>query len=166
LKLAYVRVEAAQPRMALARLLEGSRLGYALVEPVEGSLTVRVVVIPSIPRGAMVAHDAAWPNPAKTAAETSLASPTQAQVAKATQPNVTTAETTPQKAEAPLTMLLADAIKAIGVPPGVSASDVGGTITLPISDAERNMSAPQGVVPGDVGKTMTLPLPTGPGQHP
>jgi hypothetical protein len=66
----------------------------------------------------------------------------------------------------PSTLTLADAINAIGVPPGVSPADVGKAMTIPISDAAKIMGVPPGVSPAAVGKTITLPLPTGPGQHP
>jgi hypothetical protein len=166
LKLSYVRVETAQPQIALARLLEGSGLGYAFLSGVDESRHIKVFIIPLNPREASVTHDAASPNPDNTAAEVSLPPATQAQAVTTTQPNPTTAETIPSLPPAPSTMSLADAINAIGVPPGVSPADVGKAMTFPISDAARTMGFPPGVSPADVGKTITMPLPTGPGKHP
>jgi hypothetical protein len=160
MKLSYVRVEATQPQIALAKLLDGSGLGYAFVGGVIGSRTAKVIVIASTPREAPATQGAASssPIPDNAAAGASLPLPAQAQAA--------TAESTPELPPAQSIMPLADAINAIGVPPGVSPSDVGKMMTFPISDAAKIMGVPPGVSPSDVGKTVTMPPPTGPGKHP
>ena len=164
LKLSYARVDATQPQTALAKLLEGSGLGYAFMGTVNGSRTVKVVVIPSTPRETSATHEKAGsPISENAVTEVSPPLPAQAQAGTTSQPNAAAAETT---FEPTSTMSLADAIKAIGAPPGVSPADIGRTKTFPISDAARIMGVPPGVSPGDVGKTITLPLPTGPGKHP
>jgi hypothetical protein len=166
LKLSYIRVETTQPQIALTKLLEGSKLDYAFLG-VNGIGTVKVVVIPLAPREARPTPDSPSnppiPDNARAAAPPL---PTQRQDVITTQPNETTAETAPERPEAPSATPLADAINAIGAPPGGSLADVGKTMTLPISDAARIVGAPPGMSPGNVGKTTTLSLPTGPGQHP
>lgn len=168
LKLAYARVDSTQPQTALAKLLEGSGLGYAFMGRVNGSRTVKVVVIPSTPRETSATHEKASGSPISENAVTEVSPPlpAQEQAGPTSQPNPAAAETNFEPPPAPSTMPLADAIKAIGAPPGVSPADVGRTMTFPISDAARIMGVPPGVSPDDVGKTKTLPLPTGPGKHP
>jgi hypothetical protein len=166
LKLSYVHVETTQPSIALAKLLEGSGLGYACLGGVNGSRTVKVVVIPSAPREASVIHDAGSSVPDNAVAQVSPPPPVQEQAVTTSQPNAAAAEATPDLLLAPSTVPLANAVNAIGVPPGVSPADVGRAMTFPISDAAKIMGVPPGVSPGDVGKTITLPLPTGPGKHP
>jgi len=166
LKLSYVHVETTQPSIALAKLLEGSGLGYAFLGGVNGSRTVKVFVIPSAPREASVTHDTASPVPDNAEAQVSPPTPVQAQAGTTSQPNAAAAEAFPELPLAPSTRPLADAVKAIGVPPGVSPADVGRAMTFPISDAAKIMGVPPGVSPGDVGKTITMPLPTGAGKHP
>jgi hypothetical protein len=166
LKLSYVHVETTQPSIALAKLLEGSGLGYAFLGGVNGSRTVKVVVIPSAPREASVTHDTGSPVPDNAVAQVSPPPPVQEQAGTTSQPNAAAAEATPELPLAPSTMLLADAVNAIEVPPGVSPADVGRPMMFPISDAAKIMGVPPGVSPGDVGKTITMPLPTGPGEHP
>jgi hypothetical protein len=39
-------------------------------------------------------------------------------------------------------------------------------MTFPLSDAAKIMGVPPGVSPSDVGKTITMPLPAEPGKHP
>jgi hypothetical protein len=166
LKLSYVHVETTQPSIALAKLLEGSGLGYAFLGGVNGPRTVKVVVIPSAPREASVTDNTASPVPDNAVAQVSPPPPVQAQAGTTSQPNAAAAEATPELPLAPSTMPLADAVNAIGVPPGVSPADVGRAMTFPISDAARIVGVPPGKSPGDVGKTITMPLPTGPGKHP
>ena len=166
LKLSYVRVETTQPPVALAKLLEGSRLGYALL--VNKSHSVKAVVIPLTPREAGVTHDTASSSPIPDHAVAGVSSPLPAQTQAVTtsEPSATGAETTPERPEAASTMPLSEAINAIGAPPGVSPGDVGRTMTLPISDAARIMGVPPGMSLDNVGKTTTIPLPTGAGKHP
>jgi hypothetical protein len=166
LKLSYVQVETTQPSIALAKLLERSGLGYAFLSGVNGSRTVKVVVIPSAPREASVTHDTASPVPDNAIAQVSPPPPVPAQAGTTSQPNAGAAEATPELPPVPLTMPLADAVTAIGVPPGVSPADVGRAMTFPISDAAKILGVPAGMTPSDVGKTITMPLPTGPGKHP
>lgn len=168
LKLSYVHVETTQPEIALAKLLEGSRLGYASLGGVNGSRGMKVFVIPLAPREASVTHEPtpSSPIPDNAVAGASLPVPAQAPAVTTSQPNATAAETTPERPEALSTMSLAEAINAIGVPPGVSPADVGRAMTFPISDAARIMGVPPGMSPGDIGKTTTMPLPTGPGKRP
>jgi hypothetical protein len=168
LKLSYVHVETTQPSIALAKLLDGSGLGYAFLGGVNGSRAVKVVVIPSAPREASVTQDSASspPVPDNAVAQVSPPPPVQPPAGTTSQPNAAAAEATPELPLAPSTMPLADAVNAIGVPPGVSPADVGRAMTFPISDAAKIMGVPPGKSPGDVGKTITMPLPTGPGKHP
>ncbi len=168
LKLSYLRIETTQPQDALAKLLEGSGLGYAFLGGVNGSPSMKVIVTPSTPREAGSTQEtaASSANPDNGAAGALLPLPAQAQVGTTSQPNAAAAETMPKVPLEPSTLTLADAINAIGVPPGVSPADVGKAMTIPISDAAKIMGVPPGVSPAAVGKTITLPLPTGPGQHP
>jgi len=168
LKLSYVHVETTQPSIALGKLLEGSGLGYAFLGGVNGFRTVKVVVIPADPREASVTPDTASspPIPDNAVAQVSPPPPVQPPAGTTSQPNAAAADATPELPLAPSTMPLADAVNAIGVPPGVSPADVGRAMTFPISDAAKIMGVPPGKSPGDVGKTITMPLPTGPGKHP
>jgi hypothetical protein len=166
LKLSYVHVETTQPSIALGKLLESSGLGYAFLGGVHGSRILKVFVIPSAPLETSVTHDTASPVPDNAVAQVSPPSPVQAQAETTSQPNAAPAEPTPELPLAPSTMPLADAVNAIGVPPGVSPADVGLAMTFPISDAARIVGVPPTISPSNVGKTTTLPLPTGPGKHP
>jgi len=168
LKLAYARVEPTQPQIALAKLLEGSGLGYAFMGGVNGSRHVTLFIIPFSPRETGATHDRASNSPISENAVTEVSPPlpAQGQAGATSQPNAAAAETTPEPLPAPSTMPLVDAINAIGVPSGVSPDDVGRAMTFPISEAAKIMGVPPGVSPGVVGKTITVPLPTGPGQHP
>jgi hypothetical protein len=168
LRLSYVRIEALQPQIALVKLLEGSKLGYAFLRDVNGSGRMKVFIIPLPAHEASLTQSSASTPPISENAMsgTSLPLPVQTQAGTTSQPNATAAETTPDQPLAPLTMPLADAINAIGVPPGVSPADVGKAMTFSISDAARIMGFPPGVSPADVGKTVTMPLPTGPGKRP
>jgi hypothetical protein len=169
LKVSYMRVETAQPQIALARLLEGSRLAYAFLSEANGARTVKVLVIPLAPREPRVTQDSSPSNPPmrdNAVASASPPLPEQREATTAIQPNAPASETAPDWPAAPLTMPLADAIQAIGVPPGGSPADVGKTMTLPISDAARIVGVPPGMSPGNVGKTTILPLPAGSGAHP
>jgi len=168
LKLSYVRIEALQPQVGLVKLLEGSKLGYAFLRDVTGSGKMKVFVIPLPARETSLTQSSAStpPAPENVMAGTTLPLPAQAQAGAAGQPNTAATETTPDQPLAPLTMPLADAINAIGVPPGVSPGDVGKVMTFPISDAARIMGFPPGVSPADVGKTVSMPLPAGPGKRP
>jgi hypothetical protein len=142
LKLSYVRVETTQPQVALAKLLEGSGLGYAFLSGVNGTRKMKVIVIPLTPREATVVWDTTpnSPIPDNTVAGGSLPLPAQAQPATTLQPNATALDAMMKQPKAPSTTPLAEAVNAMGVPPGVS--------------------------PADVGKTTTMPLPIGPGKHP
>ena len=166
LKLSYVHVETTQPSIALGKLLDSSGLGYAFLGGVHGSRIVKVFVIPSAPLETSVTHDTASPVPDNAVAQVSPPPPVQAQAGTTSQPNAAAGEATPESPLAPSTMPLADAVNAIGVPPGVSPADVGLAMTFPISDAARIVGVPPTISPSNVGKTTTLPLPTGPGKHP
>ena len=159
LKLSYALIETTQPQIALAKLLEGSRLSYALLAGVNKSQSVKVVVIPSTPREARVTQEAAANSPIPGNAIAEPSSP--AQAVTTVNPNAPVAGANPDRPEALATMPLSEAINAIGVPPGVSPADVGRSMTFSMSDAARIMGGP-----ADVGKTTTMPLPTGPGKHP
>jgi hypothetical protein len=168
LKLSNVRIEALQPQIGLVKLLEGSRLGYAFLRDVNGSGRMKVLVIPLPAREASpMQRSASTPPVTETVmAGTPLPLPAQPQTGATSQPSAAAAEITPDQPPAPQTMSLADAINAIGAPPGVSTEDVGKAMTYSISDAARIMGFPPGVSPTDVGKTVTMPLPTGPGKRP
>src|ERR1700687_1634761 len=168
MKLSYVHVETTQPSIALVKLLESSGLGYAFLGGVHGSRIVKVFVIPATPREASVTQDTtSSPRiPDNAVAQVSPPPPVQAQAETTSQPNASAAEATSELPLAPSTMLLEDAVNAIGVPPGVSPADVGLAMTFPISDEARIVGVPPTISPGNVGKTTTLPIPTGPGQHP
>src|SRR6202171_1786674 len=103
LKLSYVHVETTQPSIALAKLLEGSGLGYAFLGGVNGSRTVKVFVIPSAPREASVTHDTASPVPDNAEAQVSPPTPVQAQAGTTSQPNAAGAEAFPDRPPAPST---------------------------------------------------------------
>jgi hypothetical protein len=165
LKLSYARVEATQPQIALAKLLEGSGLGYGFLSGVNESRHVKVLIIPLTQREAS-AHDKASSSPVSdnAVAEPPLLLPAEAQAATAVKPPVVGADQ--DRPDALPTIPLSEAINAIGVPPGVSPADVGRAMTFPLSDAAKIMGVPPGVSPGDVGKTITMPLPTEPGKHP
>jgi hypothetical protein len=169
LKLSYALIEGAQPQTALAKLLEGSRLGYyTFLSEGKRSRHMKVFIIPFSPREVSATQEEASNSPISEnpATEVSPPLPAQEQATTTSQPNAAASETTFEPPPAPSSMPLADAINAIGVPPGVSPADVGRTMTFPISDAARIMGVPPGVSPDDVGKTKTMPLPTGPGKHP
>jgi len=178
LKLSDILVEANRPQDALAKLLDGSRLGYAFVGAANGSHILKVIVIPTTPLEGTVTQDASLTSPIPDNENT-------------VHPDETVVST-PERPQAPSTMSLSDATKAIGVPPSGSPADVGQMKTFPISDAAKTMGVPPGVspadvgqmmtlsiseaakiigvppgmLPSDVGKTITLPLPTGPSQRP
>jgi len=170
LTLSFVRVETAEPKVALAKLLEGSGLGYAFLDEGNKSHNLKVLVIPLAPRETKAAGDASSisENPKSATAESPLPVPAQGQTANNIQPNATPTETMQDRPEVPVptTMSLADVLNIMGAPPGVPLSEVGKSMTLPISDAVRIIGAPPGTSPDEVGKTITLPLPTGPGKHP
>jgi hypothetical protein len=183
LKLSYINVEAKQPQDALAKLLEGSGLGYAFSGGANGSRILKVIVISSTSGEAGLTQDAvsSAPIPDNAQAGASLSLPTQAQVAttsdgseKSSKKSLSDAinaigappGVSPSDVGRKTTFSISNAAGMMGVPPGVSPSDVGRMTTLQISDAAKIMGVPPGVSPGDVGKTVTLPLPTGPGQHP
>jgi hypothetical protein len=169
LKLSYVCIETTQPQIALAKLLEGSRLSYAFLVGANGSRSMKAVVIPSTPREARVTQETASnsPIPGNAVANPSLPSPAEAQAVTTVKPNAPVAGADPSRPEVLSMLPLSEEIRnAIGVPPGVSPADVGRATIFPIWDAARIMGVPPGVSPGDVGKTTTMPLPTGPGKHP
>ena len=144
LKLSNILVEAKQPQDALAKLLEGSRLGYAFLGAANGSHILKVIVIPTTPLEGVVTQDAFSTSPIPKSENTIQADET--------------VVSTPERPRAPSTMPLSDAIKAIGVPPGGSPADVGQMKTFPISDAAKTMGVPPGVSPADVGQMMTLSM--------
>jgi len=117
---------------------------------------VKVLIIPLTQREASATHDKASSSP--------LPPPAEAQAATAVKPPVVGADQ--DRPDALQTLPLSEAIKAIGVPPGVSPADVGRAMTFPISDAAKIMGIPPGVSPGDVGKTIIMPLTAEPGRHP
>jgi len=171
LTLSFVRVETAEPKVALAKLLEGSGFGYAFLDEGNKFRNLKVLVIPLAPRETKAAGDDASsisPNPKTATAGSSLPVPGQAGTATSIQPNATPTETAQDRPEvpAPTSMSLADVLNIMGAPPGVPLSEVGKSMTLSMSDAVRIIGAPPGTSPEEVGKTITLPLPTGPGKHP
>jgi hypothetical protein len=168
LKISYLRIESAQPAIVLAKLLEGSRLGYALQTAGNKSQTVKVVVTPATSGEASENNETVSNSatPANAEAETSLPLRRPTPAMTRTKRDAATAGTDTEQSDVLPTVPLAEAINAMGVPIGVSPSDVGKTTTLPITDAAKLMGVPPGMSPGDVGKTTTLPLPTGPGMHP
>jgi hypothetical protein len=167
LKLSYVYIETTQPQIALARLLEGSRLGYAFLVGVNGSRSMKAVVIPSTPREARVSQETASNSPIPGNAVANPSLPLTAEAQATVKPNAPVTGATPGRPEVlPMLPLSEEIRNAIGVPPGVSPADVGITMTFPIGDAARIREVSPGVPPADVGKTTTLPLPTGPGKRP
>lgn len=168
LKVPYFREETTQAQVALAKLLEGTSLGYAFLHGANGIRNVKVLVIPSMPREANGTQNTTIAPPVANVGgvEASLPLADRAQTATIIQPNAVRAEPMAEQPSAPLTMPLSEAINAIGAPPGVPLDDVGKRMTLPMSEAARKIGAPPGTSPGDVGKTIILPLPTGPGRKP
>jgi hypothetical protein len=195
LKVSYSLVEAKQPQDALAKLLAGSRLGYAFTRGTKGSRILKVLVIPSTEREGEATEDtiSIAPTPANPAADNSSLIPAGVEAATTAPPSAAGAESSmPQRPAAaskiPLseaanaigvpagvspadvgrmkTFSTSDAAQIMGVPPGVSPSDVGRTTTLPNSNAVKIIGGPAGTSPDSVGKTKTLPLPTGPGPRP
>ncbi len=168
LRLSFIRIESTQPQIALAKLLEGSGLGYAFLGEASGSRRVKVIVIPLTRRDARVPQETASNPlaPDNRDAGDSPPLPAQAPPGTTNQPNAVAAGSTSELPPGPPTMPLADAINAIGFPPGVPPADVGRAMTFPMSDAARIMGFPPGVSPADVGKTTTMPLTTGSGKRP
>jgi hypothetical protein len=156
LKISHVRIETTQPTIVLAKLLEGSGLDYALLAAMDKSPSVKVVVIPSSPREASVTHEtvSSAPIPDNVAARASLQAPTVTTI----DPIATGAETIPEWPEAGSAMTLSEAINIMGVPAGVSPSDVGRAITMTLSEATNAMGVPAGVSPSDVGRAITMTL--------
>lgn len=193
LRISHVRVEAKQPSAALAQLLEGSRLGYALLTGENQSQNVKVVVTPRNPGDASVPEQSFNALAIPDEAATGALSPTSAQAlgTTPTKPKAATGTDTEQPESLPTrplaeavnamgvpvgvsladvghatTMPLTDAASMLGVPPGLSSADVGSATTLPLSGAAKMMGVPPGASPDDVGKTTTLPVATGPGKRP
>ena len=166
-KLSYVCVETAQPQIALAKLLEGSRFGYAFRAGVSGSSS-KVIVVASTAHDTKTATNAESSSQTSEKADTGASVPRSAQAREATisMPNVTSVQTMPEQPVGLSTMPLSEAIEVIGVPLGASPADVGKTLTFQISDAARIMGVPPGMSSADVGKTISLPLPTEPRKHP
>ena len=160
LNISHVRIETTQPTVALAKLLEGSGLDYALLAATDKSPSVKVVVIPSSPREASVTHEtvSSAPIPDNVAARASLPARTQAPAVTTIDPIATGAETTPERPEEASAMTLSEATNAMGVPPGVSPSDVGRAITMTLSEATNAIGVPPGVSPSDLGRAITMPL--------
>jgi hypothetical protein len=180
LKISRVRVEA-KPQDVLGKLLEESKLGYAFQAGEKGSHIMKVVVIPStageVTATADTASSAATPDNAEAGASLPLATQGQAVTDRPDAPSkLTLSEAiramgvppgiSPDDVGRVKNFSLHDAPKIMGVPPGVSPVDVGRVTTLPISDAAKIIGVPPGVSPSNVGKTITLPLPTGPGKRP
>ena len=193
LRISHVRVEATRPSLALAQLLEGSGLGYALLTGENQSRNVKVVVTPRTPGEASVFEQSFSGSAIPVKAVTGASSPPPAQALDMTpiKPKAASAMVREQPESLPTmplteavnamgvpvgvsfadvgratTMPLMDAASIIGVPPGMSPADVGSTTTLPLSDAAKLMGVPPGASPGDVGKTTTSPVATGPGKRP
>jgi len=180
LKISDIRLEAKQPRDALAKLLEGSRLGYAFRGEANGSHIQKVVVIVSDGEARTTKES----DTIKTAIDSTNSASSVSVV-----PQVTGTADRPQ---APSMMPLAEALCAVAAPGGVPPAEVGRSTTFSISDAANVMGVPPGVSPdevgkvtvlpmsaaakiigvapgastSDVGKTTTLPLPSGPGKRP
>jgi hypothetical protein len=193
LKVSEVHIGSTQPQTALAQLLEGRRLDYAMLGG-NKSQKVRVIVIPSRPRDAKVTDDAASSSPISNnaVAGTQSSIPAQEQAVTTIEPNDAEVRADARPLGGLSTVPLSEAINAMGVPPGMSPTDVGNTVTLPISEAARMMGVPPGIsttdvgstiklsisdaarmigVPpgvsqGDVGKPISSPLPTGSGKRP
>jgi len=83
LKLSYVRIETTQPEIALARLLKGSRLGYAFLGGVNGSRRMKVYVIPLAQRESNLTQDTASSSPLPDHAVSGASLPVLAQAAAA-----------------------------------------------------------------------------------
>lgn len=176
LRLSYVNIDAKKPEDALAKLLEGSGLDYALLAGANGSDNIKVLVIPSTKGEMKAPKDAAAvpPVPQNSEAEisqegASLLPPVQTPTVTGILPPGENAvqEGGPEPGPvAPSMTPLSEAANTIGTPSGMPASETGKSMTVPVSDAAKVMGAPAGVAPGDVGKTVTLPLPTGSGKRP
>jgi hypothetical protein len=158
LKLSSVRIETMEPSVAFAKLLEGSRLGYALLAAKSKSQIVRVFVIPLTPRETSGNQDATLRPPISDDAETRATLPLPAQAPSATPIEPAAPVADAEQLEAVPTMPLSEAINVMGVPPGVSLGDIGETNTIPISEAINVMGVPPGVSPGDIGETNTIPI--------
>jgi hypothetical protein len=170
LKLSHVRVEAKQPQAALAELLAGSKLGYAFLGGVKGSGVLKVVVIPSTPGESSATVNAVSSLPAATPhnVQGGVSSPIPAQTMPLSEA-VNAIGVPPGVSSTDVgratTFSMADAATIVGVPPGASPDTVGRMTTFSIADAANIVGVPAGVSPDSVGKTVTLPSPTGSGQR-
>jgi hypothetical protein len=178
-KLSYVSVEATGPQDALAQLLAGSKLGYAVLGG-SGARILKVIVTSAT---ADEAGDAVSSTPVDDTAKAETSSLPSAQaedVSAIQQPDPprrmplseaindmgTPAGVSPADVGRMTTFPMSNAAAIMGVPPGLGSGDVGRAMNIPISEAATIMGVPPGTSPDSVGKTITLPLPTGPGQHP
>ncbi len=192
LRISHVYVEATQPSTALAKLLEGSRLGYAMLTGVNQSEKVRVIVTFNTLRVSSAAEEAVNSSAIPDGVVAQAPSATRAQAAGATAIKPEASGEATEKHDSLPTMPLTEAVNVMGVPAGVSPADVSTATTMPLSDAPNIMGVPAGmppadvgsvttlplsgvakmigvppgVSPGDVGKTITLPLTAGPGERP
>jgi hypothetical protein len=158
-KLSYAQVEAKLPQDALAKLLAGSGLDYAFTGGVNGA-PLKVLVIPA----SRHQSDAAQGTVSSSLVSDSAAakpSPTNGLGSMA----VTVSTRDGKKAEnddadgglgGPPRMPLSDAASAVGVPPGMSAADVGRMMTFTSADAAKIMGVPPGVLSTDVGRMTTF----------
>jgi hypothetical protein len=192
LEVPYLIVISAEPRIALAKLLEGSKLGYSFMDGSNG-LRSKVLIIPSISKEEMpsgtassdssatadVVAKASSLNGDRSPALTASPSPVGAPFSEAKQPGAMSTKPLSEAASAmgvPLgvtqaevgktnVFAMSDAARTIGLAPTVSPSDLGRTIILPMTEAARMMGVPT-ISFVDIGKSVTAPVPTGPGKHP
>ena len=160
LKLERVRIEATEPRMAIEKLLEGTRFGFGMVSEANNFKSVKVFIIPKTLSEPSASSDAVSISPTAANTETRTTSP----VAAGTQvPSVSIEPSAPAATDAKQlggqpAVPLAEAVNTMGVPPGMAPTAVGSTATLPISDAANIMGVPPDVLPRSVGSSTTLPL--------
>jgi hypothetical protein len=182
LKLDYARIEASRPEEALARVLEGSGLGYGWLAQAHRLTKVVIVARPGEPaKGTSVSTLGPAADPLQDRSPDAVDS--------ASFPVQTESEGTENQGSrlAPPveTWSLSEAGIVNGTEPGLAARGaaepqinplpaesqptVGETprpgVTRPLSDAANVVGIPPGVSAGDVGKTRVLPLPP-PGRRP
>ena len=159
LRISHVYVEATQPSTALAKLLEGSRLGYAMLTGVNQSEKVRVIVTFNTLRVSSAAEEAVNSSaiPDGVVAQAPSATRAQAVGATAIKPKASGGEATEKHDSLP-TMPLTEAVNVMGVPAGVSPADVSTATTMPLTEAVNVMGVPAGVSPADVSTATTMPL--------
>ena len=158
LRLEHVRIEATEPRIAIAKLLEGTRFGFGMVSGGNNSKSVKVFIIPKTLSDSSASSDAISPAAGNTEARTSLPVPDGIQVPSVSiEPSAPAATDAKQLGGQPA-VPLSEAANTMGVPPGMAPTAVGSTATLPISDAANIMGVPPDVLPRNVGSSTTLPL--------